>query len=339
LLEGGADMAPLKSGWTPLNLAASNGHVEIVKLLLERGADMTPEESGRTPLNTACYYGRTGVVKLLLEQNADMTASNFGWTPLIVAADRGCLEIVKILLEKGADTTAATKAGWTPLSAAADSGYLEVVETLFDITADVNRPVPRHGTLWHAFAKQGYLDLLKSGYETRQADLCRVNPYGLTCLHLAAGKGHLETFQYLLSLNLQCPEEDAKGDGLLAHAVCGGSEDIIKLLLERDSKMPFESKHWTPLHWACRQASAEVVEMLLQAGYRSKPVTLSQPEGQWSPLSVAIFHNNQSMLDQLSESSKALLSVGAEDVQLQSERHGTYWCNACTLVCRLSSLS
>jgi ankyrin repeat protein len=337
LLEGGADMAPLKSGWTPLNLAASNGHVEIVKLLLERGADMTPEERGQTPLNTACYYGRTGVVKLLLEQNVDMTASDFGWTPLIVAADRGRLEIVKMLLKKGADTSATNTTGWTPLSRAANSGHLEVVETLIHVTADIDRPVPIYGTLWHIFIKQGYLDLLKSGYETRQADLCRISPHGLTCLHLAARKGHLETFQYLLSLDLQCPEEDAKGDGLLAHAVCGGSEDIIKLLLERDSKTPLESKHWTPLHWACRQASAEVIEMLLQAGYRSKPVTLSQPEGQWSPLSVAIFHNNQSMLDQLSESSKALLSVGAEDVQLQSERHDGYWCDACCNVCRLWS--
>jgi ankyrin repeat protein len=339
LLERGADMTPNKDDWTPLNLAAGNGYVDIVRLLLERGADMTPDASGQTPLYTACYYDRTEVVKLLLERNADMTANIFGWTPLIVAADDGNLEVVKMLLEKGADTTATTKAGWTPLSAAADSGHLEVVETLFDITTEINRPIPEHGTLWHAFTNQGYLDLLKSGYETRQADLCRVNPHGLTCLHLAAGKGRLETFQYLLSLDLQCPEEDAKGDGLLAHAVCGGSEDLIKLLVERESRTPFESKHWTPLHWACRQASAEVVEMLLQAGYRSKPVTLSQPGGQWSPLSVAIFHNNQSMLDQLSESSKALLSVGAEDVQLQSEYHGTYWCNACTLVCRLSSLS
>jgi ankyrin repeat protein len=338
LLEGGADMAPLKSGWTPLNLAASNGHVEVARLLLERGADMTPEESGRTPLNTACYYGRTGVVRLLLEQNADMTASTLGWTPLIVAADNGHLEIVKILLEKGADATAATRTGWTPLSAAAISGHLEVVETLIHVTADIDSPVPIYGSLWHTFAKQGYLNLLKSGYETHQAEFCRVSPHGLTCLHLAARKGHLETVQYLLNLDLQCPEEDAKGDGLLAHAVCGGSKEVIKILIERDSKTPFESKHWTPLHWACREASAEVVEMLLQAGYRSKLVTLSQPEGKWSPLSVAIFHNNQNMLDQLSASSKALLSVGAEEVQLQSERHVRLPCDACFSVCQFNSL-
>jgi ankyrin repeat protein len=338
LLERGADMTPNNNGWTPLNTAASNGYVEVVRLLLERGAGMTSDKDGWTPLNIACYCGRTEVVRLLIEKNAEMTASNDGWTPLGTAANHGHLEIVRMLLNKGADTAAISETGWTPLSTAAKNGHLEVVETLIHVTTDTNGPVPMYGTLWHIFAKQGYLDLLKSGYEAGQADFRRVTPHGLTFLHLAARKGHLETFQYLLGLDLQLPEEDAKGDGLLTHAVCGGSKEVIKFLIERDSKTPFESKHWTPLHWACREASAKVVEMLLQAGYRSKPVTLSQPEGQWSPLSVAIFHNNQSMLDQLSESSRALLSAGAEDVQLHSERHRGYGCDACDHVCRLSSL-
>jgi ankyrin repeat protein len=40
LLERGADPnAKNDDGWTPLHIAAGEGHVEIVKLLLERGAD------------------------------------------------------------------------------------------------------------------------------------------------------------------------------------------------------------------------------------------------------------------------------------------------------------
>jgi ankyrin repeat protein len=338
LLEKGADMAPDTNGWTPLNSAANNGHVDVIGLLLERGAEMAPNKDGWTPLNSAAANGHLDVVRLLLENGADMTPNKNGWTPLNAACSCGHTEVARLLLEQNADMTA-NDFGWTPLGTAADNGHLETVKMLLEKGADISHPVSVYGTLWHVFAKQGYVDLLKSGYETRQADFCRVNLHGLTCLHLAARKGHFETFQYLLSLDLQYPEEDAKGDGLLAYAVCGGSRDIIKLLVERDSETQFESKHWTPLHWACREASAEVVEMLLQAGYRSKPVTLSQPEGQWSPLSVAIFHNNQSMLDQLSESSKALLSLDAKDVQLQSERHGTYWCNACIHVCPLSPLS
>ncbi len=45
LLERGADLAfPTASGWTPLKAAATEGHVEIVKLLLGRGADVDVED-------------------------------------------------------------------------------------------------------------------------------------------------------------------------------------------------------------------------------------------------------------------------------------------------------
>jgi ankyrin repeat protein len=338
LLDRGAEIISNSDGWTPLNAAASNGHLEIVKLLLEKGADMTPNSNGWDPLGTASNNGHIEVVRLLLERNVEMTANIEGWTPLSAAATSGHLEIVKMLLEKGADIATVNKVGWTPLSAAADSGHLDVAEFLFDITPNINLPVPRHGTLWHVFANRGYTNLLKSGYQTHHADLCAVSPHGHTCLHLAARKGHVELFQYLLSLDLQCPEEDAKGDGLLSHALCGGSEEIIKMLIDRDSKTPFESKNWTPLHWACREASAKVVEMLIQAGHRSKLLTTSRPEGKWSPLSVAMYHGNKDVMENLSESSKALIGIDTEDVQLQGERHGGYWCDACFNVCWTSRL-
>ena len=57
-----------------MNLAANNGHIEVVKLLLENGADVTiATESGITPLNSASGGGHVEVVKLLLEKGADLT--------------------------------------------------------------------------------------------------------------------------------------------------------------------------------------------------------------------------------------------------------------------------
>ena len=61
-------MVTTSTGWTPINTASSNGHIEVVKLLLEKGADITiASDSGWTPLNSASDNGHLAVVKLLLE--------------------------------------------------------------------------------------------------------------------------------------------------------------------------------------------------------------------------------------------------------------------------------
>jgi ankyrin repeat protein len=337
LLEHGADMATNNFGWTPINIAARHGHLETVRLLLEYGADMVACSDGSTPLNSAADRGHLEIVKLLLEKDADMAVDNDGWTPLASAANYGHDEVVKLLLEKGADPTTASENGWTALTTAAEGGHLEVVQTLLEVIDDFDTVPSPYGSLWHIFAYKGYTDLLRYGHEERHVDLGIVSHLSHTCLQVAARKGHVETLQYLLSLNSVCPEEDAKGDGLLSYASSGGSTEIIKTLLEKTPEVPFTSRHWTPLHWACRASSAEVVELLIEAGFRSKCVALSEPEGQWSPLSVAIYHRNQAMLENLSEQSRSLIGAKDEDVQIQGklqedlrgEQHGTFWCSGC----------
>jgi ankyrin repeat protein len=60
-----------QNGWTPLNTAANNGHIDVMKLLLENGADVTvANQNGWTPLNSAAGNGHFNVVMLLLEKGA-----------------------------------------------------------------------------------------------------------------------------------------------------------------------------------------------------------------------------------------------------------------------------
>jgi len=94
-----------KGGMTPLHLASSLGHTEIVELLLENRADidMVTVATGETALHLATSGGHIATVKLLLERGAAVNkATNEGKTCLMVAARSGSLEIARLLVTAGA---------------------------------------------------------------------------------------------------------------------------------------------------------------------------------------------------------------------------------------------
>ena len=58
-------------GWTPLIVAAINGHTAIVKSLLAAGADINArDEDDWTPLMQAAHNGHVDTVKALLQAGA-----------------------------------------------------------------------------------------------------------------------------------------------------------------------------------------------------------------------------------------------------------------------------
>src|SRR5438045_3390481 len=66
---------------TALNLAAANGHVDVVKLLLKANANIetVAYQYRQTPLSSAAVNGHVDVVKLLLNANANIEAlDNYG---------------------------------------------------------------------------------------------------------------------------------------------------------------------------------------------------------------------------------------------------------------------
>jgi ankyrin repeat protein len=72
LLAAGAQRDPkTDSGWTPLIVAAINGHTEIAKSLLAAGANVNArDEDNWTPLMQAAHNGHVNTVKLLLKNGA-----------------------------------------------------------------------------------------------------------------------------------------------------------------------------------------------------------------------------------------------------------------------------
>ena len=64
-------------GWTPLQYAASKGHLDTVKMLIANKAIVNaPGPDGTTALMMAAYNGSDDVVKFLLDAGADVTMQN-----------------------------------------------------------------------------------------------------------------------------------------------------------------------------------------------------------------------------------------------------------------------
>jgi ankyrin repeat protein len=105
LIRAGADVnaGGLKSGVTPLLLAAGSGHVNTVRALLGAGADVNATASGVTPLRIAAAMGNELMVKDLVAAGARINDRDpQGRTALTLARQGKHSNVVKILEGAGA---------------------------------------------------------------------------------------------------------------------------------------------------------------------------------------------------------------------------------------------
>lgn len=89
-------------GGTPLNLAASEGRIDIVNYLLQSGSEIDISEPERNPLFSAIYGGHKDIVDTFLAHGIDFRIKYSGnnmnnMSALEFAKERGQLEIVETL--------------------------------------------------------------------------------------------------------------------------------------------------------------------------------------------------------------------------------------------------
>ena len=142
LLKNGADVnAAQGDGMTALHWASRNGDAELTQMLLFAGANVkaTTRLGGYTPLMMAAAQGHAAVIATLLSGGADATAANaLGTTPLMLAAASGNAQAVTTLVENGAEIEAKEKTfGQTPLMFAASNNRIDAIKALVKAGADV----------------------------------------------------------------------------------------------------------------------------------------------------------------------------------------------------------
>ena len=91
-----------RSGWSPLLLAASNGHLELVKIFLDVNARVDVfDQEARSALHLAAESGNADICEMLLAKNAYVNSkTKAGWTPLHYVAFNGFNKLIQPLVSK-----------------------------------------------------------------------------------------------------------------------------------------------------------------------------------------------------------------------------------------------
>ena len=236
-------------GWTPLFIAAWNGHEAVCRMLLAAGADpRARDHNDWTPLMVAVSGNQLGIVGLLLEVGKirpQHVRARRGWTPLHIAAEQGSIEMIRLLLQHGADPSAANGEGWTPLHAAAKFGHLVALRLLVE-EGKTKPSIARHdGTsVLHVAARYGHSDIVlwlvtEAGVSPFQQDCA-----GRTALHTAATCNRADICNLLVSLSPTKLIDQASHSGETALTIAFSAKryDLALWLLQLGARLPQDQR-------------------------------------------------------------------------------------------------
>lgn len=118
---------------TPLLVACSHGHIELVEYFIAKGANLAHKDMHKwTPLLTALRWGNNDIVKLLVEKHNVPLEEKGKLSPLHVVAMSGDIEMAHYLLDRGCNARRKNHSGTTPSDVARIFGQYELSKIFAD---------------------------------------------------------------------------------------------------------------------------------------------------------------------------------------------------------------
>ena len=127
-----SDLNRKKLQWSPLHIAAEQGHLEFCKYIIEKTKDSNPtREDGITAIHMATLSGSREICELIINNLEDKNpADNKGMTPFHIAAEKGHWDVCKLLIQNIDNKNPVALDGCTPLHLATYHGHLEIVRLI-----------------------------------------------------------------------------------------------------------------------------------------------------------------------------------------------------------------
>ena len=186
-----------------------------------------------TPLQVAASKGHAEIVAKLVYYRARMTGKLKGeLNPLILAIQSGSEECVKSLVNAGADVNYANPNGESPLMAAVRTRNNAMFDLVMAKKPALNYASPKGETAMFVAVKCGYAQAVERFLEMKALDRNKVYPGGKTLVHVAAAAGQAGIVTKLLEAGWMPDDLDKDGETPLHDAAArGGNGDVIKVLM------------------------------------------------------------------------------------------------------------
>ncbi|KAM6977226.1 E3 ubiquitin-protein ligase MIB2 [Aplochiton taeniatus] len=233
-------------GKTALQVAAHQGHMEVVKALLQANSSIeVKDEDGDTALHYTAFGNQPEITQLLLSKGASVNLLNNSMcTSLHIAVNKGFTDVVRILSEHSADVNLQDSYGDTPLHDAIAKDFRNIIDILvavpnIDFTRQNNRGF---NLLHHAALKGNKLATEKILARARQlVDVKKED--GFSALHLAALNNHGDVAESLLKegrcdVNIR----NNRNQTALQLAVTQGHGELVLLLVAEGADVNVEDE-------------------------------------------------------------------------------------------------
>jgi len=248
-------------GSTPLHSAVSSGAGRVVEMLLEGGADQRlANAEGYPPLSLALLSGDTPIARLFLERRGSplVPLGKDRQPAPFVAVTTGNLTLLRLLLAYDLDPDVADQQGVSLLAHAIRGADYKIIETLLRHGANASAAIVP-GISYLAYAAQTDDIKLAELLIDHGADINIPFRNSTRLIDYAVDTDKRAFVRLLLS-------HGAEATGLVYRALRRGRTEILSELLAGGGSVDTTIDEQPAIEWAVRNASAELVGVLLDHG-------------------------------------------------------------------------